>query len=381
VFVENLKDSAFLLKSNKMRKALEKKGKSFLIRILRLLLRNKPVQDKVDLSAVKKILVIRQDNRIGNLVLTTPLLLALRKSFPRAKLSFLSSSVSAEVFSGSKLIDELLVLEKKRYIRNPFAFLSQILSLRRKGFDLAFDCSDESYLSFGHGMWIYLSRAKYRVGHKREKSDLFLNIEVPPANHTRHAADMHLDLLKFLIPGISDELPLLEVKKEEKEYIRNYLEKMGITNDDFLVGINLGGTGEKRWEIKNFIELGEWIKEKEDVKLIYIWGPEEKELVKNLKITGILPEIQPLPKLSALLQRCNLFISSDSGIMHLATSVGTPTLAIFIHSDPQKFGPRGEKDKIISKIDGEIELKGVLEEACRMVKELSRMKGTKISVI
>lgn len=65
-----------------MRKALEKKGKSFLIRVLRLLLRNKPVQDKVDLSDVKKILVIRQDNRIGNLVLTTPLLLALRKSFP-----------------------------------------------------------------------------------------------------------------------------------------------------------------------------------------------------------------------------------------------------------------------------------------------------------
>jgi len=364
-----------------MRKTLEKKGKSFLIQVLKLLFRNKPVHGKADLSSIEKILVIRQDDRIGNLVLTTPLLLALRKSFPQARLSFLSSNVSAEVFSGSKLIDELLVLEKKRYIRNPFAFISQILSLRRKGFDLAFDCSDENHLSFGHGMWIYLSGAKYRVGHKREKSDLFLNIEVPPANHTRHATDMHLDLLRFLIPGISDELPFLEVKKEEKEYIRNYLEKMRIKGEDFLVGINLGGTGEKRWEIRHFIELGKCLNERENVKLIYIWGPEEKELVKNLKISEVLPEILPLPKLSVLLQRCNLFISSDSGIMHLATSVGTPTLAIFIHSDPQKFGPRGKKDKIISKIDGEIELKEVLEEACRMVKELSRMKGTKISVI
>jgi len=364
-----------------MRKTLEKKGKSFLIQVLKLLFRNKPVHGKADLSSIEKILVIRQDDRIGNLVLTTPLLLALRKSFPQARLSFLSSNVSAEVFSGSKLIDELLVLEKKRYIRNPFAFISQIFSLRRKGFDLAFDCSDENHLSFGHGMWIYLSGAKYRVGHKREKSDLFLNIEVPPVKYTRHAIDMHLDLLKFLIPGISDELPFLGVKKEEKEYIRNYLEKMGITNEDSLIGINLGGTGEKRWEIKNFIELGEWIKERENVKVIYIWGPEEKELIKNLKISEVLPEILPLPELSALLQRCNLFISSDSGIMHLSTAVGTPTLAIFIQSDPVKFGPKGDKDKIISKINGKIELKTILEEACRMVKELSRMKGTKISVI
>ena len=364
-----------------MRKALEKKGKSFLIQGLRLLLRNKPVQDKVDLSAVKKILVIRQDNRIGNLVLTTPLLLALRKSFPQAKLSFLSSSVSAEVFSGLKLIDELLVLEKKRYIRNPFAFISQIFSLRRKGFDLAFDCSDENHLSFGHGMWIYLSRAKYRVGHKREKSDLFLNIEVPPANHTRHAIEMHLDLLRFLIPGISDELPFLGAKKEEKEYIRNYLEKMGITDEDFLVGINLGGTGEKRWEIRNFIELGNWLRERENVKLIYIWGPEEKELVKNLKISEVLPEILPLPKLSALLQRCNLFISSDSGIMHLATSVGTPTLAIFIHSDPQKFGPRGKGDRVISALDGKLEIEEVLKEAEKMIRELYEGKQIKMKTI
>jgi ADP-heptose:LPS heptosyltransferase len=364
-----------------MRKELEKKGKSFLIGVLRLLFRNKPVHGKADLSSIEKILVIRQDDRIGNLILTAPLLLALRKSFPQAKISFLSSSVSTEVFSGSKLVDELLVLEKKRYIRNPFAFISQIFSLRRKGFDLAFDCSDENHLSFGHGMWIYLSGAKYRVGHKREKSDLFLNIEVPLVDHLRHATDMHLDLLRFLMPGVSDELPFLEVKAEEKEYIRNYLEKMGITGEDFLIGINLGGTGEKRWGIKNFIELGEWIKERGNIKVIYIWGPEEKELVKNLKITVVLPEILSLPKLSALLQRCNLLISSDSGIMHLSNAVRTPTLAIFTHSDPQKFGPRGKEDRVISVLNGKLETEEVLKEAEKMIKELSEGKQIKIKTI
>jgi ADP-heptose:LPS heptosyltransferase len=357
----------------KMRKELEKKGKSFLIEILRFFLKNRPISDRINLSSIKKILVIRQDNRIGNPVLVTPLLIAIKRKFPQAKISFLASEVSAELFSGSKLADELLVLEKKRYIRNPFVFISNVFKLRRKKFDLAFDCSDENTLSLSHGMWIYLSGAKYRIGHKRDRSDLFLNIEVPPVDYTRHAVDMHLDLLRFLIPGIPGELPFLEVRREEEEYIEDYLEKMGISSDDFLVGINLGGTGKKKWGFENFMELGNRLK-RENVKVVYIWGPQEKNWVKNLNNTEVLKEILPLPKLSALLKRCDLFISSDSGIMHLATAVGTPTLAIFIHSDQQKFGPKGEKHRMIFSTEGEVKLGEVLEEALKMVRELSSVK-------
>ena len=363
-----------------MRKELEKKGKSFLIEILRFFLKNRPVSDKVDLSSIKKILVVRQDDRIGNLILITSLLISLKKNFPQAKISFLASEVASELFSGSKSVDELLVLEKKRYIRNPLAFISNIFKLRKKRFDLTFDCSDENHLSLGHGMWIYLSGAKYRIGHKRDRSDLFLNIEVPSVDYTRHATDMHLDLLRFLIPEISEELPFLEVKREEEKYIKNYLEKMGINFKDFLVGINLGGTGEKRWGLENFIELGNKLK-RENVKVIYIWGPQEKNWTKNLNNTEVLKEILPLPKLSALLKRCNLFVSSDSGIMHLATAVGTPTLAIFIHSDPRKFGPKGKGNRIISPKDGKVGLSEVLEEAEKMIEELSGIKRNKIKAI
>ncbi len=353
---------------------MEKKGKSLLIGLLRFFLRNRPLQGEVGLSSIKRILVVRQDDRIGNLVLTTPLLLALRKGFPQARITFLASQVFAELFSGSQLVDELLVLQKKKYIRNPLTFIRNILRLQKKRFDLAFDCSDENHLSFGHGMWIYLSGARYRIGHKRDGSDLFLNIEVPPVNHTRHAVDMHLDLLRFLIPSDTTELPYLEVKKEEEVYIRSYLKDMGIGDDDPLVGINLGGTGNKRWEIENFIQLGNRLKEKEKLKIIYIWGPQEKEMVKGLNVSGVLGEILPLPELSVLLKRCNLFISSDSGVMHLATAVGTPTLAIFTHSDPQKYGPRGEKHRVITSREGKVKVNEVLEEALKTIRELSNVK-------
>lgn len=357
-----------------MRKKFEKKGKNILISFLRFLLRNRPVQGKADLSSIKKILVVRQDDRIGNLILTTPLLSALRVNFPQAEISFLASRVFAELFSDSKLVDELLVLEKKRYIRNPLAFIQNIVKLRKKKFDLAFDCSDENHLSFGHGMWIYLSGAKYRVGHKRDGSDLFLNIEIPPVNYIRHATDMNLDLLRYLIPLNISGLPYLQVRNEEEEHIKDYLGNMRIREEDFLVGINLGGTGDKRWEIENFIELGNKLKEKKGLKVIYIWGPQEKEMVKGLKMPGVLDKILPLPKLSALLKSCDLFISSDSGIMHLSTAVGTPTLAIFIHSDPQKYGPKGEKHRVITSEEGKLKVGEVLEEALKMMGELSNIK-------
>jgi ADP-heptose:LPS heptosyltransferase len=169
------------------------------------------------------------------------------------------------------------------------------------------------------------------------------------------------------------------VRREEAEYIREYLKKMGINSEDFLVGINLGGTGKKKWGFENFIELGNRLK-RENVKVVYFWGPQEKNWVKNLNNTEVLKEILPLPKLSALLKRCNLFVSSDSGIMHLATAVGTPTLGIFIHSDPRKFGPKGKKDRIIFSLEGKVGLEEVWTEAQRMIEQnvTSRNKcGTK----
>ncbi|MDH4222923.1 MAG: glycosyltransferase family 9 protein [candidate division Zixibacteria bacterium] len=362
-----------------MRKKLERKGKNFLIKVLKLFLRNKPVKGEIKFSSIKRILVIRQDNRIGNLILTTPLLLALREKFPGVKISYLVSEASVELFSNSRLMDELMVLEKKRYIRNPLAFVHTIIRLRRRKIDLAFDCSDESELSLSHGMWIYLSGARYRIGYKRESSDLFLNVEIPQAKKNRHAINMHLDLLRAISPLKSVPLPFLEVNKEEEVNIDFYLEKMGIIKGDFLIGINLGGTGRKRWAAENFIDLGDELRKKANAKLIYIWGPNERNLVENLRIPGLLKEVLPLPRLSALLKRCDLFISSDSGIMHLSTAVRTPTLAIFFNSEPRKYGPTGKLDSIIYSPDGMVELKEVLKKAEDMIDVLSKNRQVKVN--
>jgi len=103
---------------------------------------------------------------------------------------------------------------------------------------------------------------------------------------------------------------------------------------------------------------------------MFLWGPEEKKSVQKLRPNGkyqIISELFPLPVLSALIERCNLFISPDTGAMHLSVAVGTPTLALFLDSDAIKFGPRGEIHRIVQATKGTISVETVKGEVQEMI--------------
>jgi ADP-heptose:LPS heptosyltransferase len=129
--------------------------------------------------------------------------------------------------------------------------------------------------------------------------------------------------------------------------------------------------------------LADWLTDDFDVKVIFIWGPEEKKIIirrirlrrKGVTLKNenkqILSDLFPLPVLAALIERCNLFISGDTGAMHLSTAVGTPTLALFLDSDPIKFGPRGKAHKIICSSNGKISVETVKKATKEMVESVS----------
>jgi ADP-heptose:LPS heptosyltransferase len=366
-------------------KNIEKRFKSRLPTILRFFLEKSKERDKgIDLSRIKKILVVRQDDRIGNLILTTPFLCALREFFPHSRISYLASKKFHTLFSDSNLADEILIAEKKKYIFNPFKLLSFILKLRKKKYDLAFDLSDENEFSLNNSFITYLSRAQYRIGHKKENSDLFLNLEVPGPEKPRHVIDMHLDLLRFLMGDFKSFDLNLDVSKKNKNLISEYLISKDAPKEDFLVGINLGARGKKRWQLSNYIEVARWIKEKLDSKVIFIHGPEEKTLIGELRKLHnkrfLIADIFPLDLLPALLERCDLLISGDSGVMHLGISVGTPTLAIFLDSDPFKYGPRGERHQILNAENGEVSIHRVKEKILDMIENSGKKKFSKVEM-
>lgn len=363
-------------------KNVEKRFKSELPGLLRFFLkRGRQKQGEIDLSGVERILVVRQDDRIGNLILTTSFLSALRRFFPDARVSYLAGKEFHQLFSGSDVTDEILVAEKRKYLRNPLELVFFVSKLRKKNFDLAFDLSDENELSLNNSLVTYLSGARYRIGHQKKNSDVFLNIEVPKPERPRHAIDMHLDLLRCLV-GDFDSFELnLDVSARGENLISEYLESKRISENDFLVGINLGARGKKRWKLSHFIQIARWVKVELNFKVIFIHGSEEKELIRELRRSHkdkfLIADIFPLNLLPALVKRCDLLISGDSGVMHLSASVGTPTLAIFLHSDHVKYGPRGEKHQILVAENGQVSVDRVKQRILYMIETSCKGKFSK----
>jgi ADP-heptose:LPS heptosyltransferase len=353
-------------------KQVEHIGKKSLVFVLGLFLKQKKLKpESVNLSSIKKILVIRQDDRIGNLILTTPLLSALRGFFPKAHISYLASKTFHTLFYNSSSVDQIFVAKKRQYIFPPLSLVFFIRKIRKQRFDLAFDASDENNFSLNNSLLAYLSGARYRIGYKKPNSSLFLNLEVPSSDLKRHAVEMHLDLLRFLVGdflvGDFERNDLkIEVDPENRLAVKKYLKEKDIRPDDYLIGINIGGRGEKRWDLRNFALLADWLIDEVDAKVIFIWGPEEKQIVQGMTLKNenkqILADLFPLPVLAALIERCNLFISGDTGAMHLSAAVGTPTLALFLDSDHIKFGPRGKAHKIICSSNGKVPVETVKEE-------------------
>jgi heptosyltransferase-3 len=285
-------------------KRIEHQGKRFLVLILGFFLKQEKLNPEgVVLSRIKKILVIRQDDRIGNLILTTPLLSALRRFFPKTEISYLASKTFHTLFSNSRLVDHIFVAKKKQYIFHPLSLVSFIRKIRQQKFDLVFDASDESSFSLNNSFLAYLSGARYRIGYKKPNSGLFLNLQVPSASHRRHAAEMHLDLLRFLVGDFEGDDLRIDIDPQNRMSVNKYLEQRGASADDFLVGINVGGRGRKRWNLESFTALADWVVRNSDSKVIFVWGPEERKMVKEMTTKNekrkIVSNLFSLPLLAA----------------------------------------------------------------------------------
>jgi ADP-heptose:LPS heptosyltransferase len=236
---------------------------------------------------------------------------------------------------------------------------------------LAIDASDENNFSLNNSFLVYLSGALLRLGYKKPRSDIFLNLEVSPCSERKHASEMHLDLLRHLVGDFQPDGIRAEVDPGEKALVKAYLKEKGVGADDLLVGMHIGGRGGKRWPAENFQKLAGWITDSFGAKVIFVWGPEERKTIEKIDARSkdqIVSELFDLPVLSALINRCNLFISPDTGAMHLSVAVGTPTLALFLDSDPVKFGPRGKVHRTLEARSGGISVDMVKTTFEEMVK-------------
>ena len=327
-------------------KKLERTGRKALRAALRLGLPKLDAPPAIDAAWVKKVLVIRQENRLGNLVMLTPMLSSVRLAFPKAEVHVLTSDVFPEVFHAHPAIAKVIAAPKKAFIGNPIKFLSFFRALRREQYDLAFDCSHMHEFSLSSGAATRMVSARASIGYRRGDADMYLQHLVAPMPAGTHEMDIHLALLRAVAPPEwTSVLPLpgtlrpsWQITAEEAARATARWAEWGIP-EGTATGVFLGGRGTKRWPPEKFAELAsrEIARGK---KVVLFGGPGEKDALEALRsLPGTrIAEPLALRDLAATMRGCRIVVTSDTGPMHVAVAVGVPTIQIFSASEPERYG-------------------------------------------
>lgn len=277
----------------------------------------------------KKILII-QLRRIGDVLMCTPALRALRKKFPESYIAFLTERESSSLLSKNPYLDELIVWDKKRYT-NPFYSIEKLLELRKKSFDTVFD-----FFGNPRSAWAcFFSGARHRIGYDLKGRGILYNLKIKTDQNPTYAAQSRLDALEIL--GIKSQDVGLDffLSKDSKEFANRFFEEKNTKPKDFVISVSPTSRRHfNRWFLDRYAELGDWLIEEYNAKIILVWGPGEKAVVEKLsslmrKEPIISTSTPTLQELGAILKRCDLHVGNDNGTKHIAVAVGLPTLAIF----------------------------------------------------
>ena len=281
----------------------------------------------------ERILIVTLSN-VGDVYLTAPVVNAVWRAYPLAKMSLVVGVGAQEVFRDDPRLQEIIPYDKRS------SFLEKcrlVASLRRKKFDLVIDLRNSLF--------------PLLIGAPRQTSLL-----TQPPRDLSHRMDRHLWKLKEV--GIatdgSQEKPLW-VRPESEEKMRKVLRGFGVKMENPFVLVSAGSKSElKRWKAASFSKLCDRLHREKEFPLIFIGEEADKPFVK--KVTSVMREPfhslvgeTSLPDLVALIRTARLLVTNDSASLHIASLLGTPTVAIFGPTDPKKYGPRSERHRVVRK--------------------------------
>jgi ADP-heptose:LPS heptosyltransferase len=367
-----------------MLRSLELFLKRLLVGLLRLLFASRPVVHPFS-ADYERILVIRQHNQLGDMLCVVPLLRALRSRFPRAHITLMTSPVNNEVMRGNAYLSGTLLYDKQVFLSGgmirPVRVLEFVRSLRRRRFDLVLVPATVS-TSFTSDFLARLSGAPVRIGAasldgQENPSSFFFNVEVPlnwRADPHRHQVLRNMDLLSegdIRTTDLSLEMTLTEEEQERGDRFLRTIRR----DRTLAIGYHPGaGKPPNRWLAERFAELINALAARTGCATIITSGPmDEDELSRVIPRLTTHAEVlrnQPIRHVAAVLRGLDLYITNDTGLMHVAGAVGIPVLSLFGPTDPQQWAPIGPRNRSIqteSHIIGDIPVSRVLSDALEML--------------
>jgi len=288
---------------------------------------------------------------IGDTLMTTPAIEVLNKNFNCRIVNICMFKGTYEILKNNPFIDELIYFPF--FEQGILKSLKFIFSLKK------FDCSINFYPSNRkqYNMLSFLTRAKYRIGHRYLKRDFmelnFLKNQTLKEDITLHNVEENLRLLEFL--GIKTEKsPEMRIYLDEKEIKQGDQLVKALSKKAVKIGVHTGtsrfkGHRQRRWPKEKFLEL---INNLPDIDFFLFGTEEEKQenefIFNNAKYGNvILIQNKPIREVASIINHLHAFISNDSGLMHIASALGIPTVAIFGPTNPTWVRPWKVKHRVV----------------------------------
>jgi 3-deoxy-D-manno-octulosonic-acid transferase/heptosyltransferase-1 len=299
---------------------------------------------------------------IGDVIHTMPALVALRRHYPQAHISWLVEEAGAELLQGHPALDRV-VPWKRREVSRDFKALRWIRAgqglgsvLRQMG-DRDYDLIIDFQALLKSGIWVLLAKGKRKVGFGRgmehsEGSYLFLNERVPPVSMEVHALDRGLILLeKIGVPRGEIAYQFPHDTQAEAEVDR-FLVEAGVPEGAPLVIVHpMARWRTKLWFTDRFAALADALQERGIRALLSGSEGDQRELdaiSEQMKSPCLRFDGRGgLKHLAALCRRAQVVVSTDTGPMHLAAAVGTPVVALFGPTAPNRTGPYGTAHRVL----------------------------------
>ncbi|HLF18090.1 MAG TPA: lipopolysaccharide heptosyltransferase II [Candidatus Omnitrophota bacterium] len=303
----------------------------------------------------QNILVVRTD-RIGDVILTTPALQALRHAFPTSRITLLVSPQTFLLVNKNPYVNEVLIDDRKKTHKGVFGFWRLVKEIRRKRFDLAIIYHTKRRTN----LLCFWADIPERIGYKNNKFGFLLTQPVLDERYLgkKHEAEYCLELLSHVGVHAQDKKLHVCIQEEAEQWLGQLFKYQGIKEDDCLIAVHLGASDpSKEWPVEYFAEVINAVLKKYPCRVVLVGTDEVKALChKVLKLVPIsvldLSGMTSLSQLASFLRSCRLLISNDSGPVHLAAGLGTPVVSIFTRNqpgiNPERWRPLEPRSQVVS---------------------------------
>jgi heptosyltransferase-2 len=303
-------------------------------------------------ASIRKVL-IRSANWVGDAIMSLPAVASVRRTLPRAEISILAKPWVADLFQEFPEADRVIPYRSPGFHGGITGKWRLARELRGERFDLALHLPN----SFESAFIPFLAGIPRRAGYNTDARGILLTHRVPLNRRVKrgHQVEYYLHLLRSLGFDAAPGIPSLKISPGRVKAAEEILESSGVKESDSLVGMSPGAKfgSAKEWFPDRYAQLARRISAELGARILILGNLGDRQAasqicggaVSAIDLTGRTTLAQAI----GLIARCRLFISNDSGLMHVAAALGVPLMAVFGSTDPLRTGPLNKNSRVFHK--------------------------------